>query len=138
MPEAGQAASLARRLGAMLYDAIGVLAIWLLTLTVFVVSTDSAALGPAVTILLALEMVGFFVFFWRYSGQTLGMRAWRIILVSGTGQPPTLAQLIVRLFGAVASIACAGLGYAWILLDQENRSWADLLSNTRIVNAVSG
>ena len=121
----------------MLYDAIGVFAIWLVTVSVIVVATDSAALGPAVTILLVFEMVGLFVFSWRYGGQTLGMRAWRIILVSGTGRPLTLVQLTVRLFGAALSIACAGLGYAWILLDHDKRSWADLLSHTRIVNAVS-
>jgi len=45
----------------------------------------------------------------------------------------TPTQVTQRFIGACASLATAGLGYLWILVDGQNRSWADWLSNSRIV-----
>lgn len=135
MSAADPAAGLARRLGAMVYDSLLVIAIWMMTLFPIVALTNDAATGATVRSLLFFELVAFFVFFWYFRGQTLGMLAWRLELHSCTGHDVTPLQLIIRLFAAGLSLACFGLGYLWILFDPQRRSWSDIISQTRIVHA---
>jgi uncharacterized RDD family membrane protein YckC len=130
----GRGAGLGRRLGAMLYDGMLVLAIWMLTLFVLVAVTNSAVLGAAVQTLLFLEMYLFFAYFWLSRGQTLGMLAWGLELRTDDGTALTLRQVTLRFFGALASFACAGLGYLWILIDRQNRSWSDLVSGSHVIH----
>jgi len=122
-----------RRIGAMIYDGMLVLALWLATLFPMVALSNQAVYGAVVQTLLFLELYAFFVFFWLYRGQTLGMLAWKLAVRSDDGGPLTLRQATLRFFGGMLSLACAGLGYLWILVDRENRSWSDLLSGSRIV-----
>jgi uncharacterized RDD family membrane protein YckC len=82
--------------------------------------------------LLAISIL-FFCWFWLRNQQTLGMQAWRLRIESLSGQPLTIKQCLIRLFGAVVSIACLGAGYWWIWIDKENLSWHDRWSKTRIV-----
>ena len=127
-------AGLWRRLAAMLYDGLLVLAIWLLTLLLMVVvNGGEAVFGAPVQSLLFLELVAFFAYFWRTGGQTAGMRAWRLRLVSDDGGPISLNQATLRLFGALAAFAAFGVGYLWALFDGQGRTWPDLLSHSRIV-----
>lgn len=77
--------------------------------------------------------VVFFSLFWRKSGQTLGMQAWRIKLTRLDGGTPQLSQCIVRCSVAVISIAAFGLGYWWALIDAEGRRWHDRWSGTRLI-----
>ena len=57
-------AGLLRRLGAMIYDGLVVIALWMATLFPIVALTNTAAVGAAVQSLLFFELVAFFVFFW--------------------------------------------------------------------------
>ena len=69
-------ASFMRRMAAMIYDGFLVVAIWMLT-TMAVVAwlTDGEpAYGPLYQIFLWLEAYGFYLYFWRSGGQTLGMQ----------------------------------------------------------------
>ncbi len=75
----------------------------------------------------------FLVGFWTHGGQTLGMRAWRIRLVTPQGQPVSLHQAIKRYLAAILSWLACGLGYIWIAVDPEQRSWHDRLSGTCLV-----
>ncbi len=75
----------------------------------------------------------FFIGFWCRGGQTLGMRAWRIKLISADGGAINLTQALKRLLGVLLSIAPGGLGYWWQLFDRDNQSWHDRLSGTRVV-----
>lgn len=119
----------------MLYDSMLILAIWMMTLFPMVALTNEAATGSAVRSLLFFELVAFFVFFWYFRGQTLGMLAWRLELRSATGHAITPLQLVIRVFAAGLSFACLGLGYLWILFDPQRRSWSDIISQTKIVYA---
>jgi uncharacterized RDD family membrane protein YckC len=134
MTAAPAPAGFLRRLGAMVYDTLLVMAIWLLTLFPMVALTNNAVVGAAVQSLLFLEMAAFFVFFWYFRGQTLGMLAWHLELRSTTGHALSPMQLIIRFFAAILSFACLGLGYFWIFIDPEKRSWSDLLSQSRILH----
>lgn len=79
-----------------------------------------------------LVVAGFFSVFWCKSGQTLGMQAWRIKLVSEDGSGVTLRQALLRCVAAVPSIALLGLGYWWALIDPDRLRWHDRLSGTRL------
>jgi uncharacterized RDD family membrane protein YckC len=124
---------LPRRLGAMIYDSLLVLALWLFTLFPMVAISNDIVYGPLVRSVLFLEMFGFFAYFWVYRGQTLGMLAWRLQVVSDVGPSLTLTQATLRFIGAIASFATLGLGYLWMYADADRRTWSDRLSSSRIL-----
>ena len=128
-------AGLPRRLGAMFYDSLLILALWMVTLFLMVIANGGEPVfGAAVQALLFLEMATFFAYFWCAAGQTAGMRAWRLHLVATDGGGVTLNQAVVRLFVASLSITALGLGYLWALLHPERKTWPDLLSNTTVLH----
>lgn len=116
----------------MVYDALLILAIWLVTLFVLVALADSAVAGPLVQSILFLELVAFFAYFWMFRGQTLGMLAWRLSIESATGYRLTFTQVLFRLLGAAAGSACLGIGYLWLYVDPARRTWPDLLSDSMV------
>jgi uncharacterized RDD family membrane protein YckC len=74
----------------------------------------------------------FFCFFWRRSGQTLGMRAWRLILTNEHGQAPGNGQCVMRCLLAPLALGCFGLGYFWCWLDPQKLAVHDRLTKTRV------
>lgn len=134
---------LIRRLAALLYDTL--LVIPLVGITVALVLLAVAAVTGAseddnlvlqahwVQLIGALCVMGFYTAFWSKGGQTLGMQAWRIQLQDASGSPPGPARCILRCLAALASLLPAGLGYWWVLVDREKRSWHDRLSGTHLV-----
>ena len=76
-------AGLHLRLLAMLYDALVLLGMWVLTIVLLVGATGAAVAGVWVQLLLLLEAYAFFLFFWTRRGQTLGMLAWRLRVTDG-------------------------------------------------------
>lgn len=132
--------SLLRRLTAMLYDALLVVAlvavINALALGVLVKVTGGEQQllnAPLVQMLTVLCVFGFYSVFWVQSGQTLGMQAWRIQLVDFQGGSPTAGKALLRCLGACLSAGCLGLGYLWCLVDRRNRYWHDYLSHTELI-----
>ena len=117
----------------MVYDGLLIIALWMVTLFVLVVINNAAVVGIGVQSLWFLETFAFFAYFWMFRGQTLGMLAWGLTIVSTGGYRITMTQVILRFVCAIASFACLGLGYLWILFDPLNRAWPDLLSDTRIL-----
>jgi uncharacterized RDD family membrane protein YckC len=133
-------AHLPRRLGAMLYDALLVLALDMLVTALLLPLTRQAILPATVgayelayQLLLIGVAVAFFGFFWTRRGQTLGMAAWRLKLLRDDGDLPTWRDTLVRLLAAVLSWLPCGLGYLWVLCDRESLAWHDRLSRTRVV-----
>ncbi|HSB95906.1 MAG TPA: RDD family protein [Spongiibacteraceae bacterium] len=78
-------------------------------------------------------IVGFYYYFWRRNGQTLGMQAWRLRLDNISGGRPSFRQCLIRLAVGFFSLLCAGLGYWWIWLDRDRLAWHDRASNTRVI-----
>ena len=116
---------------AMIYDALVVLGIWVFTIVLLVTIRGDAVVGAWVQSLLFVELFAFFAFFWIKRGQTIGMLAWRLRIVST--EPMTLTKVLMRFLGALLGGACLFLGYFWILFDTERRSWSDMLSGTHVV-----
>jgi uncharacterized RDD family membrane protein YckC len=82
-------------------------------------------------------VAGYFVVNWVRSGQTLGMRAWRLRAVSDTGKPLTLLSASLRLFWGVLAWAPAAIGVLWLYVDPEHLALHDRLSNTRVIRLPS-
>jgi uncharacterized RDD family membrane protein YckC len=134
---------LLRRLAALLYDILLVLPLIMACVALVMGLRTLLGLGPAddgtvqidanlVRLLALLTTMAFFSWFWLKSGQTLGMQAWRIKLVSFAGDPPNARQVAIRCLAAVLSAGCFGLGYLWCLVDRRGRYWHDWLSGTEL------
>ena len=118
----------------MLYDALVLLGIWVLTIVLLVGTTGGAVAGLWVQLLLLMEAYAFFLFFWTRRGQTLGMLAWRLRVIDGD-VPIGVRQAHLRMAGGILSLACLGLGHIWMLFDRRGRTWPDILSASSIERA---
>lgn len=77
----------------------------------------------------ALWVLGFFVWFWRNGGQTIGMRAWRLRLYSTSEQPFTYLRALWRIL-----VSFGGLGTLLVLVDVKHKqSLQDRLANTEVL-----
>ena len=130
-----QSAGLFRRLAAILYDSLLIIAMWLITTLLLVAFiNDGAALqGPLFKFGLYFEACLFYSYFWRLRGQTLGMQVWKIKLVSPSLQTLSWQECFARLFFALVSVSMLGLGFIWMLFDPERLTWHDRASGTRVV-----
>jgi len=127
-------ASLVKQLAAMVYDSLLIFAV--------LFSASAAALlfnnGEAIEanlwfeLYLLFTLFTYYAWFWQKSGQTLGMRVWKIRLVSDSGGNPGWAVCYLRLVCALLSLLCLGLGYWWRLFTPY--PWHDHLSHTRVIN----
>tara|TARA_E500000075_G_C6891471_1_gene269743 strand:+ start:253 stop:687 length:435 start_codon:yes stop_codon:yes gene_type:complete len=130
-----QSAGLFRRLAAILYDSLLIIAMWLITTLLLVAFiNDGAALqGPLFQFGLYFEACLFYSYFWRLRGQTLGMQVWKIKLISPSLQTLSWQECFARLFFALVSVSMLGLGFIWMLFDHERLTWHDRASGTRVV-----
>lgn len=138
MPSALPAA-LPWRLLAAVYDALPVLALWMLSSALVLVLHGNRPFAPWSAGQVALWTLCWFVtglyavLSWRRGGQTLGMRPWRLRVVDASGHVATTKALWLRYAVATVSLAAAGLGFLWSLVDRERRTWHDIASGTRLV-----
>lgn len=123
---------LARRLGALFYDLILLIAILFLATAIALAVTKGALDNHGIGFRgwLLLVIFGFYGWFWTHGGQTLGMRTWRIRVERTDGTMIRWWQAIARL--AIA-IGTAGIGLLWVLFDGERRALYDHLTGTRVV-----
>ena len=132
-----QNAPFLRRLASMLYDGLLSLALFVLTILVFIAFNGGEAIETsenlALQITLAIVVFGFFVGYWVRAGRTLGMQSWRLQLEYPDGSRPGFGAASLRFFAALISWAPFGLGFFWQLWDRDKLTWHDRLSNTRLV-----
>lgn len=149
LPTLPPKASLIKRLAAMFYDTLllfGVLFTATLIPSLLLKTAPSVnqngdvvhELNPLLSGLsfqayLLVITIAFFCYFWLRQGQTLGMQAWKLQLVSRDRGPLSLKQCLLRTFYASVSIACFGLGYWWQWLDKDTLTWHDRWSNTEVL-----
>lgn len=134
-------AGLLRRLAAILYDSLLLSALWLAVATVFLAASDGRLAMPdrplwllyAFRATLLLVAFLFFGWFWTRGGQTLGMRAWRLKVVTDQGRSLTWLLALRRFSAAALSWAALGAGFWWAIFDREKRAWHDRLSGTHLV-----
>ena len=73
---------------------------------------------------------------WRYAGMTVGMRAWRIKLVSDNDQIMSWPRCVLRFLVGAFSVSAFGLGILWALVDKKKRGWHDLAARTLLIKQV--
>ena len=126
-----------RRLGAMLYDALLLLAILIMVSFPYVWLTGGGKQGILVHTLYQIYLLAIsFLFlggFWVRGGQTLGMRTWSLKLVRNDGGPVTWGIAFKRFLFALISLLCLGLGFFWILYDRDKLAWHDRWSGTKLI-----
>jgi len=133
-PESSRAAALWRRLAAAAYDLLLVLALLMVLTGLAIFARGGAAIDPG-SIWFQLLLVSawwlYFAWSWTHGGQTIGMRAWRLVLHSERDDNAIgWGQAGVRFLAACLSTLPAGLGFWWSLADSERRTWHDRLSRT--------
>ena len=129
-------APLGRRLGAMAYDALLVMAILMAATLPFIAlrrGEPVEAGEPAYQLVMLLVTWVFFTGFWTRSGRTLGMQSWRLQLETTEGGRPGVGAATLRFFAAILSWLPLGLGFWWQLVDPDGLAWHDRLSGTRLV-----
>jgi uncharacterized RDD family membrane protein YckC len=137
-------AGLPRRLGAMFYDALLILALWMVVTALLLPLTGGEAITTgrvgAFEYIYRAVLIGIFVaffgLFWTRRGQTLGMAAWKIYVEREDGLALTWADVLKRLAGACVSLGALGLGYFWMYIDPDRRTWHDRWTKTAVVRYV--
>ena len=139
--------SLFKRLFTIIYDLFLQIALFFMVgipisiLTTFIFNGGNAIteehslyMVNQVIILLSLFItsVGFYVWFWTHGGQTLGMKTWRMKLVSDNTQNISREQAVKRYFTALFSWAFFGMGFFWSLVDAKKRTWHDIFSASHL------
>lgn len=130
--------TLTRRLAAMLYEVLILLALWIVAGFPFVGLTqglDPAWMKPLFRLYLLLITGLYFTWFWRHGGQTLPMKTWRIRLVSAEGGPVSRRQACLRYGAALLGVPFFGIGLWWAWFDSERQFLHDRLAGTRLVKA---
>lgn len=85
--------------------------------------------GYVFQIYILLCLTAFYCYFWVKGGQTIGMRAWRLQLLTHDNQTVTIKQAVIRFYASLA-----GLGNLWVLVDFKNRqALQDYIAKTRTV-----
>jgi uncharacterized RDD family membrane protein YckC len=127
---------LLRRLGAIVYDSLLLLALLFIVTIPFIAIRDGQPVEAGDSLLyrlcLATVIFVFFTGFWSRSGRTLGMQSWGLRVETPAGEIPTFTVACIRFFAAILSWLPAGLGFIWQLWDKDQLTWHDRLSGTRL------
>ena len=128
-------AGLIVRLLAMFYDALLLFSALLIATALALLATKGTLSyhNPFFRTFLFLLCFTFYAWFWLHGGQTLGMRAWRLRLQRLDGHPITIWQALLRFMAAIPSLALAGLGLFWMLVDKDKMAVHDRISESVIV-----
>ena len=129
-------AGLLRRLAALLYDSLLLLAVFFIATAALLPFTHGEAIhagNPLMSTYLLFLSFFFYGWFWTHGGQTLGMRAWKLQIRSLRDGPVSWLQALLRYFVAIPSALLCGLGYLWLLFDRRKLTWHDRYSETSIV-----
>jgi uncharacterized RDD family membrane protein YckC len=77
---------------------------------------------------IALCVGVFYISFWSYGGQTLGMRAWRLKVQHPNGQNLSMVTAAARLVWSLL-----GIGNLWILINGDKLALQDMMTLSEVV-----
>ena len=128
-----------KRVFSLIYDSLAVIGIMLsLSLLLVLINGGSTEENKFASLIqfLIITFSGpcFYTYFWlSNNGQTLGMQAWKIQLISNNNGL-SVKDCLYRCFISIISFLIFGIGYFLILFRKDNKSLADLLTNTQIID----
>ena len=146
VPASSPPVGLIRRIMAIFYDFFLLIAILFLATAIFNALLNQgkalAAENPYTTFLsfyLGSIIFLYFGWFWTHGGQTLGMKTWKIKLISNERETTNFwaiswKQVFIREATAIISCLCLGLGFFWSVFDNKKRCWHDMASNTTLID----
>ncbi len=121
----------------MLYDSILLMGVVLISFMPLPILSEAFRLSTTgkwlsrVYFLIVLFI--FFGWFWTHRGQTLGMRAWRIKVISNDGKDLNWGLALKRYLLAALSLGMAGIGLIWCLFHPKNMTLHDLYSGSKMI-----
>ena len=129
------------RLAAAVYDLFPLIALWMLTagLCLLAVGGHVDLTHPPLAWRIALRLAllavtaAYFVVSWSRGGQTIGMRAWRLRVVSVQGDRLAWSRASARFAASLLSLLALGIGFAWCLFEPDRRGWHDLVAGSRVI-----
>ncbi len=124
------------RLAAQIYDIFLLVAVLFLATALLLPLTDGAPVSEQRLLLYQIYLAAisflFYGWFWTHGGQTLGLRAWKIKVLTLNQKPISWRQALLRFITAIISLAFLGLGFLWIFMNKNRYSWHDYLSKTAL------
>lgn len=115
-------ASLFKQLLAILYDSLLIISILFLATAILLPFNQGEAVGGAFyNLYLLINIYIFYSWFWRKSGQTLGMKVWKIRIIDDYGYNPTWPISFLRLVSATFPPAVFLAVNKYFQLMQDNR-----------------
>ncbi|MDD5268147.1 MAG: RDD family protein [Methylococcales bacterium] len=134
--EAPSAPGFLRRLAALTYDLFLLIAVLFLATALLLPFNTGEAISPQQLLIyriyLAAISFSFYGWFWTHGGQTLGLRAWHLKVLTLDQKPVSWIQALFRFAAAIVSWGFFGLGFLWILIDKNRLGWHDHLSKTAV------
>lgn len=128
-----------KRIFSLIYDSFLILGV-ILFLTLILVFLyggyeEMGSIGRiAQLFIIIVSGPSYYIYFWLMNeGQTTGMQAWKIQLISQDQNPLNLKQAIIRCLASVFSGLILGIGYLAIFWSKEKKSWSDKISKTRVI-----
>ena len=86
---------------------------------------------------IALFVVGiifiYFTFFIVFSGHTPGKAFMGLRVVTKTGEKISFPRSVLRILAYIPTLLSLGIGFFWIIIDDQRQAWHDTLSNTLVI-----
>jgi len=162
-------AGLLRRLAALVYDGLLLFAVTMVAGFLLVPFTGTVEIGeqktsqnifnPFMLVYYLAVYYLFFTWFWTHGGQTLGMRAWHMRLVTADGNIINWKQglfrylvslpmwffwviaigkssnaFVIPFLEQVPNWVIFALATIWLLVDHLPNNWRDRLTSTRVIH----
>ncbi len=125
--------NLFKRLIAITYDLFLLFAVLFFAAVPPVVLIEGVAGHYLFSIYLYLITFLFYGWFWTHGGQTLGLRAWRLKVISENGEQVSWKQAFFRFLVACLSWLLLGAGFLWALFDSKKQTLHDHASKTQLI-----
>lgn len=128
-------ANLFRYLAAVAYDLLLLIGLLFFATAILLPFNDGEAFTSRqfyYPIYLIAVSFSFYGWFWTHGGQTLGLKAWKLKVVSNGNAPIKWSQAFIRFIVSPLSWGFFGLGIVWVFVDKQNRTWHDIASKTAI------
>lgn len=130
------AASIGRRLAALLYEGLLALALVFFASFAYHGAAGSVLSGWSRHLFQAylfLVLGLYFTACWTRGGQTLPMKTWGMKLISARGAPVSVRRALARYLFAWLSVFAGGAGFLWAAFDRDRQFLHDRLAGTMIV-----
>jgi len=109
-----------RQLLAIFYDAWLLAAVFMVASAITLPFTHGKPVEPGnpfMTTYIFFVWYGFYAWFWTHGGQTLGMRSWKIKLITDAGEPLSLWHALLRFITGIPAWTLITIG-SYLLISQ--------------------